>query len=107
MLDHIIEVLRQQFGDNFAGIIIIIVSVFAAIRYGVKEVQTWIKKEILDPYLAPTIAKVATHEHVQISHTELLIDHEKRLRNNERISQILQGKVLGGLVHIPDDEEEN
>lgn len=105
MLDHILDILRTQFGDHFVGIGIIIVSVFVAIRHGVKEVQSWIKNEILDPYLAPTIAKIATHERIQISHTELLIDHERRIKNNERISHILQGKVLGGQVHIPDEEE--
>lgn len=104
MLDHIIEILRQQFGDHFVGIIIIIMAIFLAIRRGVHEVQGWIKNEILDPYLAPTIAKIASHENVQVSHTELLIDHEKRLRKEERVSHILQGKVLGGDIHIDDEE---
>lgn len=105
MLDHILEILRTQFGDHFVGIGLIIVSIFIAIRHGVKEVQGWIKNEILDPYLAPTIAKVASHEAMQISHTDLILDHEKRLRKEERISAILQGKVLGAQVHIEDEEE--
>lgn len=104
MIDHVITILSQQFGDHFVGIVIIIVAIFLAIRRGVHEVQTWIKAEVLDPYLAPTIAKVASHENVQVSHTELLIDHEKRLRREERVSHILQGKVLGGDIHIDDEE---
>ncbi len=104
MIDRVIILLSQQFGDHFVGIIVIIFAIFLAIRRGVHEVQGWIKNEILDPYLAPTISKIAAHENVQISHTELLIDHEKRLRHEERISHILQGKVLGAEVHIDDEE---
>lgn len=105
MLDHIIDIIRQQFGDHFVGIGIILFCVIGAIRKGVHDIQKWIEVEILEPYLQPTIARINNSEKVQISHTELLIDHEKRIRNNERINQILQGKVLGGVIHLDEEND--
>lgn len=107
MIDRVIDILRQQFGDHFVSIAVLIFFVILALRRGVFEVQTWIKHEVLEPYIAPLIARLDTTVNVQHGHTELLVDHESRLRHNERVNRILQGKVLGGSIHLGDEEEED
>lgn len=103
MLSYVIDILRHQLGDHFAGYAILVTFTLLALHKGITQFQSWIKAEILEPYLAPVLEKLNHTVNIQLSHSELLVDHEDRLRRNEDRIAILQGKVQGSKREIDDE----